>query len=84
MTFEHSLTHPWQSLGQLAVLAKHHFKEWVRREIIDDDPFEVEIWNDGDFVVAECEHISYYESIRELEPDAFLDHLQTELEQYLS
>ncbi|PZD74033.1 hypothetical protein C1752_01852 [Acaryochloris thomasi RCC1774] len=83
MTFEHSLTHPLQSLGQLAALAQHHFKEWVRREIIDDDPFEVEIWSDGEFVVAECENISYYESVAELEPDKYLEYIQTELELYL-
>lgn len=84
MTIEHGLTHPLQALGHLATHAQHYFEEWVRREIIDDDPFEVEIRNDGEFVIAECENISYYEIITELDPDRYLNYIQTELELFLN
>ncbi len=83
MTFETGLTHPLQVLSQFVARSHHCFQEWVRHIIIDDDPYDVEVWRDGEFVIAECEHITYYASITECEPDELLDYIQTELERYL-
>ncbi len=43
MAFTDELIHPLPNIKNLIFLTQDYFQEWMRRHIIDDDPYDLDV-----------------------------------------
>lgn len=80
MTIERTITWPLQTLQAWGAIAQERLMEWVRREIIDDDPYEIEVCWDGEFLVTQSGSISDISSLADVDLEAFIEYIIVERE----
>lgn len=78
MKIERILAHPLQLLSYWVISTRHYIQEWVRKEIIDDDPYEFELCWDGEILIVESENIVEITDFADFDLNEFLQYLIAE------